>query len=164
MIEIKEINGKTYKITNGTFYNVNTNDEVIRVLENSRMNNKRIRIFYGNTETGKDWMEVYDTIGTIGRSCGAIKIPLLIKSSRSYSGGAILDHCIVKITIDKRVVYKNQKYYLPDMEVREADNALKELGYFYSVFADEKNIHNCKTKAKAENAILFYQGLRNKIA
>lgn len=164
MIEIKEVNGKTYKVANGTFYNANTNDEVIRVLENSRMNNKRIRIFYGDTETGRDWMEVYDTIGTIGRSCGEIKIPLLIKSSRSYGGGGILDHCIVKITIDKRTVYQNPKYYLPNMEVREADNTLKEQGYFYSVFADEKNTYNCKTKEKAENEILFHKGLRNKIA
>lgn len=65
MIEIKEVRGTTYKVANGTFYNANTNDKVIRVLENSRMNNKRIRIFYGDTETGRDWMEVYDTISVI---------------------------------------------------------------------------------------------------
>ena len=164
MIEIKKVNGETFKVANGTFYHANTNDEVIRVLENSLMNNKRIRIFYGDTETGRDWMEIYDTIGTIGRSCGQNKIPLLIKNSRSYGGGAILTHCIVKITIDKEVVYKHPKYYLPTMEIKEASATLKADGYFYSVFADGKNTYNCKTLKQAENEVAFHKGLRNKIA
>lgn len=163
MIQVKEINGKKYKVLNGTYYNEKTSDEVIRVLENSRKNNSRIRVFYGDTETGRDWLEIYDTIGTVGRSTGDINIPLLIKTTRSFGGGALLDHCIVKITIDKRVVYKNPKYYLPNMEIREADDQLKKEGYFYSVFADEKNTYNCKTKIQAENEILFHKGLRNKV-
>ena len=163
MIEVKEINGKKYKVLNGTYYNEKTSDEVIRVLENSRKNNSRIRVFYGDTETGRDWLEIYDTIGTVGRSMGDIKIPLLIKTVRSFCGGALLDYCIVKITIDKRVVYKNPKYHLPNMEIREADAQLKKEGYFYSVFADGKNTYNCKTKIQAENEILFHKGLRNKV-
>lgn len=111
-----------YKVVNGISYHENTPDAVIRVLENAMRTNKRIRIFYGDTETGRDWMEIYDTIGTIGKSCGQNKIPLLIKNSRSYGGGAILTHCIVKITIDKEVVYKHPKYYLPEMEIKEASD------------------------------------------
>ena len=153
-----------YKIVNGTTYNINTSDEVIKVLESARTNKKRIRIFYGDTNTGRDWMEIYDTIGTVGRSTGINKIPLLIKNSRSMSGGAILDHCIVKITIDKEVVYQNPKYYLPVMEIREATNDLKEAGYLFSVFADGKNTYNCKTMKQAENEVLFHKGLRNKVA
>ena len=99
MAEIK------YKVVNGTSYHQNAPDAVIRVLENAMRTNKRIRVFYGDTETGRDWMEIYDTIGTIGRSCGQNKIPLLIKNSRSYGGCAILTDCIVKITIDKEIVY-----------------------------------------------------------
>ena len=122
-----------YKVVNGISYHENTPDAVIRVLENAMRTNKRIRIFYGDTETGRDWMEIYDTIGTIGRSCGQNKIPLLIKNSRSYGGCAILTDCIVKITIDKEVVYKHPKYYLPEMEIKEANDTLKADGYFYSV-------------------------------
>ena len=153
-----------YKVVNGISYHENTPDVVIRVLENAMRTNKRIRIFYGDTETGRDWMEIYDTIGTIGRSCGQNKIPLLIKNSRSYGGGAILTHCIVKITIDKEIVYKHPKYYLPEMEIKEASNSLKAEGYFYSVFADGKNIYNCKTLKQAENEVAFHKGLRNKAA
>lgn len=153
-----------YKIVNGTAYNINTSDEVIKILEDSRINKERIRIFYGDVNSGKDWMEINDTIGKIGRSTGKYKIPLLIKTSRSIGGGAILDHCIVKITIDKEIVYQNPEYYLPTMEIKEATDDLKMMGYFYSVFADGINTYNCKTKKQAENEILFHKGLRNKIA
>ena len=156
--------GNKYKVVNGISYHENTPDAVIRVLENAMRANKRIRIFYGDTETGRDWMEIYDITGTIGRSCGQNKIPLLIKNSRSYGGGAILTDCIVKITIDKEVVYKHPKYYLPEMEIKEANDTLKAEGYFYSVFADGKNTYNCKTLKQAENEVAFHKGLRNKFA
>lgn len=165
-MEIKTMeysNGK-YKVANGTFYHESTPDAVIRILENSRMNNKRIRIFYGDRNTGRDWLEVYDTIGTIGRSCGSRKIPLLIKNSRSSGGGAILDHCIVKITIDKQTVYQSENYYLPKMEIKEAGEGLKIQGYNFSVFANGVNTFNCKTMQQAENEINFHKGLRNKLS
>lgn len=153
-----------YKVVNGISYQENTPDAVIRVLENAMRTNKRIRIFYGDTETGRDWMEIYDTIGTIGRSCGQNKIPLLIKNNRSHGGGAILTDCIVKITIDKKVVYQNPKYYLPTLEIKESSDRLKTDGYFYSVFADGVNTYNCKTMNQAENEVAFHKGLRNKVA
>ena len=106
-----------YKEVNGTMYNVDTPDEVIQWLETSRERQQRIRIFYGDTVTGKDWCEVFDTIGCVGRSTGKHKIPLLIKSKRSLGGGAILDHCIVRITTKGsngkiRTVYEHPKYHL----------------------------------------------------
>lgn len=153
-----------YKVVNGTSYHENTPEEVVKILEYAMKTKERIRIFYGDTKTGKDWMEVYDTIGTIGRSCGRNKIPLLIKNSRSYGGGAILDDCIVKITINKKIVYQNFKYYLPTMEIKEASKTLKANGYLYSVFADGQNIYNCKTLKQAENEVAFHKGLRNKVA
>lgn len=152
-----------YKVVNGTSYYENTPDAVIRVLENAMRTNKRVRIFYGDTETGRDWEEIYDTIGTIGRSCGQNKKLLLIKNSRSHGGVAILTDYIVKITIDKEIVYKHPKYYLPTMKIKEASDSLKADGYFYSVFADERNIYNCKTLKQAENEVAFHKGLRNKI-
>lgn len=47
-----------YKVVNGISYHENTPDAVIRVLENAMRTNKRIRIFYGDTETDTDlWIE-----------------------------------------------------------------------------------------------------------
>lgn len=155
------VNGKNYKVANGTFYHENTSDSVIRILENARINHERIRIFYGDVNTGRDWMEIYDTMGTVGRSCGSVKIPLLLNKRTSNGGGAILDHCIVKITIDKIIVYTNVNYYLPKLEIREASDYLKSKNYGYSVFADGDNIFNCNSMRKAENEVDFLKGIRN---
>ena len=107
-----------YKVVNGTYFDNRTNDKVCSILANYvGCRYQRVRVFYGNTESGKDWCECYDVIGYIGRSCGSIKIPLLIPTKNSLGGGGILDHCIVKITIDKRVVYEHPKYHCP-IEVR----------------------------------------------
>jgi hypothetical protein len=94
----------TYKVVNGTAYHVDTPDKVIEILENARLNNVKIRIFYGNDD--KCWNDEYDTIGTIGRSTGIYKIPILIKNKRSTDGGSILTHCIVRIDIKYKTLYK----------------------------------------------------------
>ena len=152
-----------YKVVNGTSYHIDTPDEVVKVLEVARKNRTRIRLFYGDTNTGRCWLEVYGTIGRIGRSTGCNKIPLLIKTSRSTGGGAILDDCIVKITIDKKVVYQHPQYHLPEMEIREAEPSLQVKGFLFSVYADGLCTYNCKTMHQAENEIKFHKGLSNRV-
>ena len=88
---------ETYRQVNGTFYDERTPGEVIRVLESARQNRIRLHISLGNTETGRDWLEEFETHGYIGRSMGPVKVPLLIANRRSLGGGAILDHCVVRI-------------------------------------------------------------------
>lgn len=105
---------KQYKVVNGTSYDLRTSYEVINLLECYRSNRQRIRVFYGSG--GRCWNEENDTIGTIGRSTGTCKIPLLIKNSRSYGGESILDYRIVRIDVKEngkiKTVYvdKNTKF------------------------------------------------------
>lgn len=154
-----------YKILNGTYYNSTTPDNVIKELEKARKGNYRIRIWYGDTKTGKDWLEINDIIGYVGRTTGPIKVPILLKKNNSTGGTAILDHCIIKITVDKKIVYQNPNYYLPKMEIKELpDRIIEASGLKYGVYAQGLNIANKKTKKEAENEILFHKGLRNKIA
>ena len=161
-IQVKEFNGRRYKVYNDTWYCLDTPDSVIQILDGAMKNHERIRVFYGDTETGRDWMEIYDTIGYVAHSYGSIKIPLLIKNSRFAGGIGILDDNIVKITIDKVVVYEQGNYRLPHMEIREASDSLKAIGYNYSTFADGKNDFNCETMKQAENHIDFLKGKRNR--
>jgi len=114
-------NGNTikYKIRNDTAYHEKTPENIIQILESARTSNRLtcLRFCFGDVETGRDWGEVYDTTGYIGRSTGSIKIPLLIKTATSSGGGGILDHCIVRIERkehdDKTYheVYRHPKYY-----------------------------------------------------
>ena len=109
---------KTYKEVNGISYSKNTTDEVIKILEIAKKNKARIRLTYGNPETGLDWGEEHDIEGYVGCSMGPMKIPLLVYNARSMGGGGILTDCIVKIEAarGKAVLYQNPKYH------KEADH------------------------------------------
>jgi len=121
--EGKLSNGNTikYKVTpSGTAYHVDTPDSLVATLERLRNNRTRIRVYYGDRETGRDWEEQYGVLGTIGRSTGSIKIPLMIATSRSMGGGALLDNCIVKVEYANRrqggVIWQHVKYYRENTE------------------------------------------------
>ncbi len=108
-------NGRTinYRIVNGTAYHIDTAREIVDILENARQLRWRLRFHWGDVVTGLDWGDEYHVRGYVGRSMGPIKIPLLIYNRRSYGGGAILDHCIVKITTTRggRVLYVHPSYH-----------------------------------------------------
>ena len=87
-----------YRIEGDTAYHIDTPIPVIEILEDARRNRSRIRIWYG--KDGRCWNDEFDTIGTVGRSTGQYKIPLLIKNSRSIGGAAILDDCIIRVDVN----------------------------------------------------------------
>ena len=141
------------KVINGTTFHDETPIAVCNILNDaisSRLS-KRIRIFFGDKETGKDWNEFYDTIGYVGRSTGLIKIPLMIHNTRSTGGGAILDHCIVKITVDKKTVYQHPKYHCP----------IVIKGCSVIDTEDNKVIANCKDAEMAKRYFDYLKGTRN---
>jgi hypothetical protein len=160
--ELVEVNGKKYKVKNGTYYNINTPDKVIDWLETSRERKQRIRIFYG--KSGKCWNEEFDTIGYIGRSTGTIKIPLLIKSSRSIGGGAILDDCIVRIDTKGKngivTVFFDDTVKFDHFYIKPSDMMPE---YHTNVVTGEnpENIHaRCKTYTQGVHLADFMNGKR----
>jgi hypothetical protein len=97
-------------IVNGTTYNDKTPRAVVDILERARQSRERICIRYGDTETGRDWGDPR-MCGRVGRSTGAVKIPLLIKTSRSTGGEGLLEHVIIRITgSGGQVLYEHPKY------------------------------------------------------
>lgn len=114
---------KTYKTTSGTSYDARTPDAVVAILEQARQNRTRLHVSLGDTEgpqAGRDWLEEFETHGYIGRSMGPVKVPLLVANRRSLGGGAILDHCIVRIRTSSggRVLYQHPTYHFGSLEIR----------------------------------------------
>jgi hypothetical protein len=105
-------------IVNGTTYHDDTPRAVIDVIEGARGSGQRLRFHWGDVTTGQDWGDRHDVAGRIGRSMGPTKVPLLLHNVRSIGGGAILDHCIVKITTSAggHVLYQHPKYTPPTAE------------------------------------------------
>lgn len=105
-------NNKTYKVCKGTYYSPRTPHEVIVALESARYYQHRIRVHYGDTTTGQDWLEEHDVTGRVGRSAGEVKIPLMLPNRESTGGCAILTDCIVKIrTTTGAVLYQHPTYH-----------------------------------------------------
>lgn len=145
------------KIVNGTFYDNDVPDAVINVLEDAYNREKRVRLFFGDKNTGKDWLEMCDIMGYICKSNGQRKIPILLHNIRSVGGLGILASNIVKITIDKKVVYKHPKYHLPQLEIKPSTSSK------FTLYADDVATMNCESKEKAERLISFLKGERNAI-
>ena len=140
-----------YQVVNGTHYHAETPKNVITVLEACRSNGTRIRVRYGDTKTGRDWLEEYDVEGRIGRSMGPVKVPLLLHNSRSMGGGAMLDHCIVRIirTGDHCVLYSIRNYQRGEMAVHRC--RLKSAPDLrVAVRVDGETHARFKTRAQAE--------------
>ncbi len=112
---ISDNSGRRYKVVNGTSYYIETPDFMVELLERLRHNNTRVRFYFGDMKTGEDWGEINDIFGTIGRSGGSIKIPLLIHNARSSGGGGLLTDSIVMIRHankqDGGVIWKHPTYY-----------------------------------------------------
>ena len=101
------------------------------------------------TKTGRDWCEENDTIGYIGLSRGTdARYPILVYNNRSYGGGAILDHCILKIKETKggRVIYQAQNYNAPEVQIQHSDLA----GYAYNTIVNGNLYGRHKTLKSAE--------------
>jgi len=154
-------------------YSENTPTRVQEILEYYARSRERIRLFYGDSETGHDWMEEYDIMGYIGRSTGPKPAALLINNARSLGGLAILTACIVKITVDKRTIYHHQNYHIPDLSIGDPPYTIRNRhlwaeGYVVGVYSGPcqcgkhgGNIANFKSTAQAKRYIAFLKGERN---
>jgi len=145
------------QLENGTCYHKDTPQAVIDILERSRYRGDRIRVFYGDTKTGKCWNEEHDVIGYVGRSTGRIKIPLLIYDKRSIGGGAMLDHCIIKI-INKycKTLYQHENFSTGKISLGLSDDN----NFIETVKIDDKTHANFKKAGQAQRWIDFITGKR----
>ena len=150
--------GKEYQKTDsGIYYHKDTPERIIRTLEGSRNCGERIRLFYGDTESGKCWNEENDVVGTVGRSTGPIKVPLLIARSTSSGGGAILDHAIVKIINKGSVLYRHPSFNCGNWTMTISSDLP---GYKENALCNGKIHARFKKEGQAQRYIDFMTGKR----
>jgi len=143
-------------------FNEKTCDKVKTVLTECYNNQYRVRIWYGDIDTGLSWMDEYDTMGAIGRSTGQQKIPLLIKNSRSNGGGGILCHCIIRIDVisSKRTIYKHPLFNVPLLTVATNNDNDTKNKYPFIVLKYGAIQARFKSEKQATNYIDFMTGNR----
>ena len=144
------------------YFNDETSDKVKECIEYCYNSKLRIRIWYGNTKTGVSWLEEYDVTGTIGRSTGKQKIPLLVKNSRSNGGGGILCHCIIRIDAinSRRTIYKHPLFNVPLLTVATNNEKKNKNKLPFIVSKNNELQARFKSEKQAKNYIGFMLGNR----
>ena len=145
----------------------NVDDKLISIILQYRgSDNERLRFFYGDRKTGRSWNEEFDVSGYVGRSCGNLKIPILLNKKNSCYGGALSLGSIIRVDeiSSHRTLWKVSNFHVEEMKVM-LNKSLKD--YPFSVmrkkdgsdFFDD-NIANFKTEVQAKRYIAFLKGER----
>lgn len=148
-----------YRQVNGIYYHIETPDAVVRALGQARSSSQRIRLYYGDAKTGRDWLEEIDVTGYVRNSVGPLKVPILVFNRRSHGGGAILDRCLVKIRwTSGGIIYQHAQYHAGSFVIREIgpdemfhNGNLRAHGYSHTVTVDGKPHANFKSMTAARH-------------
>lgn len=134
----------------------NVHPEVARILTNAHRSGVRLRLFFGDPQTGEDWMEEFGTVGTVGCTTG-VPSPILVANKSCLGGSLISCEKVLKITCDKQVLWQASNYYLPQL-------------FVIPTASGDFLVTKCNVKVPllvfgsrhgADNYIAFLQGRRN---
>lgn len=110
-----------YNVVNGTSYPASMPKGAVDALERCRASGTRVLIRY--CYDGKpDSLDEHEVIGTVGRSMGPVKAPLLIHNARSHGGGTIgANVARISQTATGRVLWQSPAYRQPELKIRPCD-------------------------------------------
>lgn len=139
-----------------TWFHPETPEKVRKVIEKYRKSGDKLRIYYGDVETGRDWLDEFEIIGFVGRSSGLMKIPLLMDDG--IGGSGMLEHCIVKMQDGNtgRVLYQNPNYHQPEFAIRNCEK--NEHGHTHEVTANGEVHARFRSFGKAAAWVAFMTG------
>lgn len=146
-----------------TWFDARTPGKVRRALEAARRSTDTFRIFSGDSTTGLDWMDQYDTIGRIQRSNDAMKVPLLVPSGQC-GGPALWTSSIVRIiNVTKGTeVYRHPNYHLPKLVMDEAASYDKSDGFTHCIKIEKDGgldtLKLFRSQGKAAHWLAFMNG------
>jgi hypothetical protein len=131
----------------------------------AQYNAYRVRLFYGDAQTGRDWGEENDVTGTVSASTGWFKCLLLLASQRSSGGPAILTGSIVRLLVNGREVYRHPTYSQPHYRLDQPADQPNGLPARVCTAWDGdlqnwSNVANFQTWAQAARWIDFMRGRR----
>ena len=165
-----------YVNQSGLYFSKQTSQAIRAALVRAFESGEIVRIWYGDTLTGRAWPEEHDILGKIARSCGPVKVPLLVKVGED-GGSHMLDYCIVRIdTLRRRklqqgesradgnraksllegtTVYQHASFHAGNWEIKPS--SMKD--FKAEVYLDGQVHARFSHAAKAPRFVQFMQGL-----
>lgn len=115
----KLVVGNQFKFTGDPFFCTNgTCDEVRNVLgevyQKRTLQSTRLRIWYGNTHTGRAWNDTFNVAGYIGRSAARHPQPVVLQFKSCMEGEVLNTDKIIRIDIVEtgETVYRHPHFYV----------------------------------------------------
>ncbi len=147
-------NDVRYRVLDGTYYHRETTDELIRIFHKLWKSKVGFRVHFGDSVTGRDWLEENDVYGVLSRSQGPVKAPLLIVPGEA-GGPALSTQSVVRIRRGGKDIYRHPKYNIPAASLQLAtDKRATDNGYRFVVRAGRVEQANFKTLPEALGYIL----------
>lgn len=116
----KLVIGTQFKYTGDPFFCTNgTCDDVRNVLgevyQKRSLKSTRLRIWYGNTETGRAWNDTFNVAGYIGRSASRHPQPVVQQFKSAMQGEVLSTDKIIRIDIVEtgETVYRHKHFHVP---------------------------------------------------
>lgn len=138
-----------------------TDPAVMMALHRARQRGDRIRLWYGDTDTGEAWPEEHDVIGYVGRSTGREPVFILVHNSRSTGGPAILTSSVVRIdlTSDGHTLYQHP-HFTPGKWTYHCDAS--EEPFYWNVYHNGELHVRFEKAVDARHYVRFMKGERYK--
>lgn len=91
-------------------FHLDTPDDLCKLLVSLNYTRQRVLLVYGDVDTLVPWATSVPERGSIGRSSGSTKVPLLIKNAKSNGGEHILDHHVIEVRESRgaRILWKRK--------------------------------------------------------
>lgn len=138
------------------YFEPGTSEDAARALDESYRAKRKVRLVMGDTATGEPWLDEYDAVGTIRRSTGTLKVPLLIEEGES-GGSAILTANLLHIIEWKtgKTLFRHAAYREPVLSLQK----LKLSQYPWTVQYKGSLLAQFKDMGKACAYIAFMHGV-----
>lgn len=142
----------------------NVDAKLVSIILQYRGSKERLRLFYGDIHAGRSWNEEYNVMGSIGRTCGNFKVPVLLNNSRSYSGEAISIGSLIRIDeiSSHRTLWQVPGFHVEKLYVQHIP-VNKDYPYAVMQLHDNETVSKAadfKTEVQAKHWIDFMYGKR----
>lgn len=104
--------------TDESWYHPRTPAQARQALETARIARYRVRLYYGDPATGRDAMEIVNTVGYIGRRGHDLPLPVLLAQPGDRHGTRIHSAALVRVAaLDHHVdLWQHPRYHLPRLD------------------------------------------------
>lgn len=104
-----------------TWFPADAPQALCNALEAARVDRTKVRIWSGDLDTGRPWLDDCDVLGKIGRSTGLMKIPLLVEAGACGGGGLLVSNILRIASAPSGVtLYQHPGFTMPQFTLQSS--------------------------------------------